>query len=139
MKFLVLLFFIISFNVAANDKHSDTIINDYSVVNNYYNGDPDSNTRDEIDEPDDADTNESGGSGDTRIAQGIALSLATNHPFDYATNQWQGSVNASFYESESALSLGLAKRFEKMDALWHMTYGKNNSSSATTLGAVWRF
>lgn len=73
------------------------------------------------------------------ISKAVALSLASNHPFDFATKQWQASVNGGYYDGQNALSMGLAKRFEGMDALWHTSYGQNSGKHGVTLGAVFRF
>ncbi|MCZ6898265.1 MAG: hypothetical protein O7D95_06135 [Betaproteobacteria bacterium] len=73
------------------------------------------------------------------LSKAVALALATNHPFTYDTYKWQASVNGAFYNGENALSLGIAKRFEKIDALWHSSYGQNGGNSAITFGSVWRF
>lgn len=72
-------------------------------------------------------------------AGGIALAIATFHPFDYATKKWQGSVNSGYYDGESAVSFGLAKRFDGMDALLNSSYGQNNGKHAATFGILWRF
>lgn len=73
------------------------------------------------------------------ISKHIALALATSHPFDFATKQWQASVNGAFYDGENALSLGIAKRFDGIDALLHSSYGQTSGKHALTLGGVFRF
>ena len=76
---------------------------------------------------------------DKDISKGIALAIATNHQFDFATKKWQASVNGGFYDGENALSLGIAKRFDGADALFHSSYGQNAGKQAITFGGVWRF
>ena len=98
---------------AGDYRHHDT-------VNNYY--ETTEVTQDSIDE-----------------SSGIALALATYHPFDYATKKWQASANSAIYDGQSALSMGLAKRFDGMDALLHTSYGQNNGKDALTFGLLWRF
>ena len=79
------------------------------------------------------------GIGADELARGIATAGAVNHAFDFATERWQGSVIGAFYEDETAVSFGLAKRFEKIDALWHGSFTENGSAQLITFGASWRF
>jgi len=80
------------------------------------------------------------GVSDSDLARGIATALATNHPFDFSTTDWQASVNAAFYDDEDAVSFGIGKRFDAIgDALWHGSYSQNGSIDAFTVGAVFRF
>ncbi len=76
---------------------------------------------------------------DKDISKGIALAIASSHPFDFATKKWQASVNGGYYDGENALSLGIAKRFDGADALFHSSYGQNAGKQAITFGGVWRW
>ena len=76
---------------------------------------------------------------DSDVSKGVALALATYHPFSFATKKWQGSVNTAVYDGQNALSLGLAKRFDGMDALLHSSFGQNDGKPALTFGMLWRF
>ena len=79
------------------------------------------------------------GVSDKELAQGLALAFSMNHPFDFATYDWQGSVTAAVFDDQNAISFGLAKRFKKMDALWHIEAGQNGSEEALVGGMIWRF
>jgi len=114
----LLMWFSIDEAEAGDYRHHDD-----TVINNYYS----------------ETLTETSYTNDTDIAKGVALSLATNHPFDFDTKKLQGSINGGYYDGQNALSLGLAKRFDKTDALLHTSYGQNAGKHAVTLGAVWRF
>lgn len=74
------------------------------------------------------------------VLDSAVVSLAAiNHPFDFSTNDYQMSVNAAYYKGKNAGSLGIAKRFKKVDALWHGSYTQNQSHAIITAGAVFRF
>lgn len=79
------------------------------------------------------------GVSDKDLAQALALSFSMNHPFDFATHDWQGSVTGAYYDDENAVSFGVGKRFKKMDALWHIEAGQNGSNEALVGGVVFRF
>jgi hypothetical protein len=111
MRYLILL---LSFNVMAGNYDND-------VINNYYVA-PEVNYI-----------------GDSNASKGVALALATWHPFTYNSEKWQGSINGAAYDGESALSMGLAKKFNGIDALFHSSYGQNNGKDALTFGMLWRF
>jgi len=128
MKIIIL--FLISFSVFAGGRHDHDVEitnNYYETINNYY------------DVTEVTQVNEVSNDMSNDYIQGIALAIATNHPFDYVTNKWQGSVNASRYSGETGLSFGIAKRFKDIDALFHSTYGRSSNNQAVTAGAVWRF
>ena len=47
-------------------------------------------------------------------SEGIASAIATaQHNFDYGTHSWQGSVGIGAFDTNTAFSFGLAKRFNK--------------------------
>lgn len=47
-------------------------------------------------------------------SEGIASAIATaQHNFDYGTHDWQGSVGIGAFDTKTAFSFGLAKRFNK--------------------------
>ena len=79
------------------------------------------------------------GVSDSDLAKGIATAAAVNHPFDYSVQDWQASINGAFYDDEDAVSFGIGKRFDKMNALWHSSFTQNGSESLYTVGAVFRF
>ncbi len=50
----------------------------------------------------------------TAQSKGVASALATaQHNFDYGTHAWQGSVGIGAFDTNTAFSFGLAKRFNK--------------------------
>ena len=50
----------------------------------------------------------------TLTNEGIASAIATaQHNFDYGTHSWQGSVGIGAFDTNTAFSFGLAKRFNK--------------------------
>lgn len=80
------------------------------------------------------------GISDEELAKGLSTSFAAGgHHFDFATLRWQGSVVGAWYDSESAVSFGMAKRFEKFDALWHGSYTENGENGAVVGGVTFRF
>ena len=97
-------------------------VNNYKETNNYY----------------ETSTITSGVSS-SELAEGLSLAMSMNHPFDYNTLKCQGSITGAVYDDESAVSFGIAKRFEKMDALWHIEAGQNGSNEAFVGGVVFRF
>lgn len=109
--------------LAENRPTAYSTTNNYEI-NNYYSLNGSS------DDLDDAVTTGS---------EGIAIGIASNHPFDYATKKWQASVNASRFGGMTGLSFGIGKKFDNMDALFHSSYGKSGDSEAFTGGVLWRF
>ena len=80
------------------------------------------------------------GVSDEVINELFAMSVATSqHHFDMGTHDWQGSVGAGFYQDENAVSFGVGKRFEKIDALFNASYGQVNDHSVLGVGATFRF
>ncbi len=70
----------------------------------------------------------------TISTNGVALSLATSqHQFDWSTDRLQGSVGVGVYKGESAVSIGLGKRFGKV--LVNGAVGESGGS----VGVNWRF
>ena len=95
---------------------------DNSVVNNYYPTTITSGVSDEV------------------INELFAMSVAVSqHQFDMGTHDWQGSVGAGFYQDENAVSFGVGKRFEKIDALFNASYGQVNDHSVIGAGVTFRF
>ena len=65
---------------------------------------------------------------------GVASAIATaQHNFDYGTHDWQGSVGIGAYKDDTAVSFGLAKRFEK--TLINISVGKDTMGGAVS----WHF
>lgn len=116
---LIMIFMIID---EANATGRDNTNNYYDTDNNYY----ETNTI-------------TSGVSDSELAEGLSLAMSMNHPFDYNTLKWQGSITGAYYDDENAVSFGVAKRFEKMDALWHIEAGQNGSEEAFVGGVVFRF
>jgi ABC-type oligopeptide transport system substrate-binding subunit len=82
------------------------------------------------------------GVSDKDLAEGLATALAAGgHQFDYSTSDWQGSIVGSWEssEDENAVSFGLGKRFEKMDALLHTSYTQGGGEHYLTFGGTFRF
>ena len=103
-----------------------------TTINNYYTT--------EVTEVYDNDaTTITSGVSDEELAEAMSLAFSMNHPFDYNTRRWQGSITGAYDDDENAISFGLAKRFEKMDALWHVEAGQNGSNEAFVGGVVFRF
>jgi len=80
------------------------------------------------------------GVSDEVINELFAMSVATSqHHFDMGTHDWQGSVGAGFYQDENAVSFGVGKRFEQIDALFNASYGQVNDHSVLGAGVTFRF
>lgn len=122
----VIILFLLSFSAFAGGRHDHGIIINNYETNNYYDVT-------EITETVDPGVNNSD------ISAGIALAIATNHPFSYLTPKWQGSINASRYDGETGLSFGVAKRFKSVDALFHGSYSRSSDDYGMNAGMVWRF
>lgn len=74
----------------------------------------------------------------TGQSEGVALSLAASqHHFDFGTHSWQGSVGMGSYDNDSAISFGLAKRFDRV--LINGSVGVNGDKSGYGMGVNWRF
>ena len=95
----------------------------YHVTNNYY----------------ESTTITSGVSND-ELAAGLSIAGASGgHQFDFATYDWQGSVVGAWYDDEDAVSFGVGKRFEKVDALFHGAFTQNGSEELVIVGGTFRF
>ena len=125
MKYLLLLF---PFTVYAGGYHHEDVNNYFTVEETYV-------TENYVTENYISESYIN----DKDISKGIALAIASSHPFDFATKKWQASVNGGYYDGENALSLGIAKRFDGADALFHSSYGQNSGKQAVTVGMVWRW
>ena len=82
------------------------------------------------------------GISDRDLAEGIATALAGgSHQFDFATFDFQASISAAFEPDEEvdAVSFGVAKRWEKVDALFHGGFTRQGSSDFVQVGGTWRF
>ena len=124
-----------------NNSHDITITVEPTpvVINNYYDSaDPGSVGTQSIETM----TITNGISSDD-LAKGVATAMAAGgHQFDYSTQSWQGSVNAAFQvsgENENNVSFGVGKRWDQMDALFHMSYTPNSSDDWVTVGGTFRF
>lgn len=122
MKLTVILFLISSTALAGGRHDHEITINNYET-NNYY---------------DVTEAVESGG--DSPYSnRAIAMALANNTPFDYVTHQLQTSINASRYEGETGLNLGIAKRFKSVEALFYGAYSRSGDQKGVSAGAVFRW
>lgn len=80
------------------------------------------------------------GLSDNDLAEGLSMAAsAGGHQFDFATFDWQGSIVGAWYDDTDAVSFGLAKRWEKADALFHANYTQNGSENLLVVGSTWRF
>ena len=80
------------------------------------------------------------GISDSDLAKGISTAMVSGaHKFDYSTQDWQGSIVGGWYDDENALSLGLGKRFESVDALFHGSVTQNGDENAILIGTSFRF
>ena len=75
---------------------------------------------------------------DIDVAGGVALAIASYHPFDFVTKKLQASINGATYDGQTRVSFALAKRVNKT-ILFHTSYGQNSGKDALTFGGVWRF
>jgi len=80
------------------------------------------------------------GLSDEDIAGALTAGAASGaHQFDYSTQDWQGSITGSWYDGEDAVSFGVGKRWEKVDALFHGSYTQNGSEDLYVIGGTFRF
>jgi len=80
------------------------------------------------------------GISDSNLSEGLAGAMAIGaHQFDYSTQDYQGSVTGAYYEGENAISLGIAKRWDKVNALFHASTTQINSDYAVVVGGTFRF
>lgn len=71
-------------------------------------------------------------------SEGVALAIAkSQHNFDFGTHSWQGSIGVGSFDSESAISFGVAKRLDRV--LVNGTFGFENGKVGAGLGVNWRF
>jgi hypothetical protein len=115
----------------------DNTNNYYDITNNYYQNVIES----ECSERPCPGMKVTSGVSDSDISRGIALAGAVNHQFTFDTLRMQGSVVGAVYDSEQAISFGLAKRFDSIDALWHgsVSVPDGGSDELVNFGATFRF
>lgn len=78
----------------------------------------------------------------SELAEGLTAAAAVgSHQFDYSVQAWQASITGSVIldESQDAISIGLAKRFDSMDVLWHGAVTRTGSLDLLSFGATFRF
>jgi len=114
MKILVLMMLSFSAFAGGYHKHNIDYTTVYEVTENSYSIDNDTSKL-------------------------MALSIASSHPFDYATNKIQASINTGYYDGENAVSFGIAKNFKDIDALIHSSYGNGGGKHAGTVGVTFRW
>ena len=70
--------------------------------------------------------------------EGVALGIAVaQHHFDFGTKVWQGSVGVGYYNDNSAISLAVAKRFNRV--LVNVSTTFKDEEPAIGAGINWRF
>lgn len=80
------------------------------------------------------------GVSDDDLAKGLsAASASAGHQFDFATHDWQGSIVGAWYDDQDAVSFGVAKHWERVDALFHGSYTQNGSNDTWLIGGTFRF
>ena len=80
------------------------------------------------------------GVSDSDLAKGLSAAGASGgHQFDFGTHDWQGSIVGAWYDDEDAVSFGIGKRWEKVDALFHGSYTQNGSDDLFVIGGTFRF
>ena len=67
------------------------------------------------------------------MSVGIA---SAQHHFDWSTSKWQGSIGMGHYDGDSALSAGLAKRYDEVLINLNVVKGDELGGG---LGVGWRF
>lgn len=71
-------------------------------------------------------------------SNGIALAIATaQHHFDFGTHSWQGSIGVGNFNSDSAISFGVAKRMNRV--LVNASFGHEHDNTGVGVGVNWRF
>ena len=74
----------------------------------------------------------------TTDTKGVALSLATaQHHFDFGTHSWQGSIGVGNFNSDSAISFGVAKRLNRV--LVNASVAHEHDDTGVGVGVNWRF
>ena len=120
MKYLMLVLVFLSFNVnATNWRHHDN----EPVVNNFFS----------------YPTFEQRFENNSEIAKATVMAMASGHPFDYTTLDWQAGINGAYYDGQDAMSFALAKRFEAIDILFYAEFMINDNDQAYKAGGIWRF
>lgn len=70
--------------------------------------------------------------------EGVALAIAmAQHQFDWGTHSWQGSVGLGSYAGNDAISLGVAKRFDR--TLITGSLGRTGADYGFGISINWRF
>ena len=70
--------------------------------------------------------------------EGVALAIAkAQHHFDFGTHSWQGSIGVGTFDSESAISFGVAKRLDRV--LVNGSVGFEDGKTGAGVGINWRF
>ena len=123
----------------AGGKHDDIVINNYYETNNYYPSDtkqaPVTTTTADV-----TPLSITSGISDSDLAKGLSGVMAVGaHSFDYSTQDFQGSVTAALYDDETGFSVGIAKRWEKIDAMFHAAGTQVGSDTAVVIGTTFRF
>lgn len=79
-----------------------------------------------------------GNAAPSNTGNGIALSLATaQQHFDFGTHSWQGSIGAGTFDSDAAISFGVAKRLDRV--LVNGSVGFESGKTGVGIGVNWRF
>ena len=105
----------------------ECIDNSCNTTNNYYgNG---------------VETSVTGGLSAGEIAELLTIGVAAgSHQFDFSTQDWQGSLTGAFYDSEDAVSFGIAKRWDAFGkVLLHGNYTQKSGEDLWVVGGTFRF
>ena len=81
------------------------------------------------------------GLSDSDISDALATAGAIGaHQFDFSTTDLQGSLTGAFYDSQDAISFGMAKRWQKFDnAMFHGAYSRVDDEDMWVVGGTFRF
>jgi hypothetical protein len=73
-----------------------------------------------------------------QIAKGVALAISVSQiDCNHSTRKWQGGVGFGFYDSETAISGGVCKRFK--DTLIKSTIGVEDGKIGAGIGIMFQF
>ena len=116
----------VRYNVAR--AGGECINNSCNTTNNYYGNE-------------DIETTVTGGLSDNEIAELLVIGVAAgSHQFDFSTQDWQGSLTGAFYDSEDAVSFGIAKRWDAFGkVLLHGNYTQKSGEDLWVVGGTFRF
>ena len=72
------------------------------------------------------------------VNDGIAMAISNSQiDCNHSTQRWQGGVGMGFYDSKTAISGGICKRFK--DTLIKATFGTEEGNLGGGMGIMWQF